>query len=465
LVVINMIIKPVYILIIDRGVQNNLGPAEYGIFFALFNFSYLFHIINDMGIQSYSARYVAQNQSSVTSELTKFSGLKIWLGAGYLILVFLAALILGYEKSLYPILGLLALNHVGIGYIMYLRANLTGLGRYKADRILSIADRLFLILVLGTILLIPALRPSLTLWSFVIIQSISVGLSIIIGVVLLRDVIRWPVLNWSRSSIRNTLGRTWPYALTVFLMTLYTRMDGVMIERLLPNGELEAGIYASGYRLLDASNMVIFLVASILLPMFAENWKSPERLKAIFDSAFRLIVSICIPIAAVLSVYSEEFMYLLYDHATDYWGLVFRILILTFIPVGFIYLFSTYITASGKLKKMNQWFLIGILANIVLNLVLIPKEASLGAAKATLITQGLVAFLLLIECKSRLKHLPGKVILSVLFLSAGAFIFPQFVSGYLNIHFILESGICLAILFGFSLLMGLFNVKYLFPKD
>ncbi|NNF21747.1 MAG: polysaccharide biosynthesis protein, partial [Saprospiraceae bacterium] len=53
---VNLIIKPFYIFGIEVSVQNILGAETYGLFFSLFNFTYLFQIINDMGLQHYNAK-------------------------------------------------------------------------------------------------------------------------------------------------------------------------------------------------------------------------------------------------------------------------------------------------------------------------------------------------------------------------------------------------------------------------
>jgi hypothetical protein len=57
LVVINVIIKPFYIFGIDRAVQNRVGEVNYGIYFALFSFTFLFQIINDFGIQNFIGNF------------------------------------------------------------------------------------------------------------------------------------------------------------------------------------------------------------------------------------------------------------------------------------------------------------------------------------------------------------------------------------------------------------------------
>ena len=50
-------------------------------------------------------------------------------------------------------------------------------------------------------------------------------------------------------------------------MASYNRIDPIMLERLLPSGNLSAGIYASAYRLLEALVMLAYLVSVPLLPV------------------------------------------------------------------------------------------------------------------------------------------------------------------------------------------------------
>ena len=47
LVFVNLIVKPFWIFGIDRTVQNAVGAEQYGTYFALFNFTMLFHILLD----------------------------------------------------------------------------------------------------------------------------------------------------------------------------------------------------------------------------------------------------------------------------------------------------------------------------------------------------------------------------------------------------------------------------------
>jgi len=85
--------------------------------------------------------------------------------------------------------------------------------------------------------------------------------------------------------------------------------------------------------------------------------------------------------------YAEEIMSLLYTDYTTEYSQSFKILILSFIGVGLSYVYGTLITASGKLFYFNLLLFAGILLNVTLNYLWIPTQTTIGAAKATLITQ------------------------------------------------------------------------------
>ena len=62
-------------------------------------------------------------------------------------------------------------------------------------------------------------------------------------------------------------------------MSVHFRADGFLLERVHPNGAHEAGIYAAAYRLLDASNMVGYLIASFFMPFIARLWSENQALE------------------------------------------------------------------------------------------------------------------------------------------------------------------------------------------
>ena len=65
-----------------------------------------------------------------------------------------------------------------------------------------------------------------------------------------------------------------PYALLIFLMSVYYYSDVVMVERM--RGNIEAANYAHGYRFFMAFNMLGYLFAGLLLPIFSKLIKKSK---------------------------------------------------------------------------------------------------------------------------------------------------------------------------------------------
>jgi len=77
LLVLNLLVKPFWILGIDRSVQNTVGAEEYGFYFAVFNFSFLFNILLDFGITNFNNRNIAQNNQLLTKHLSNLLVVKL----------------------------------------------------------------------------------------------------------------------------------------------------------------------------------------------------------------------------------------------------------------------------------------------------------------------------------------------------------------------------------------------------
>ncbi len=392
LITVNLLIKPFYLFGIDRTVQNTVEPGVYGVYFALFNTTFLFQILNDLGIQYYNNRSIAQFRPSLRRYYPNILVLKGMLGLLYLAVVFLFTWLAGYGKELYPMIGLLAFNMILISFVQYLRSNLSGLGLYRSDSLLSVMDRLLLIGVCGLLLWHPVFRDHFRIMWFVGAQTGTLLLTALTGLFLLHRKIGWPRFEWRPAMLRLILRRSAPYALLVFLMSVYTRIDGIMVERMATNGSLEADLYASAFRLLDAGNMFGILMAGLLFPMFSRLLHEGRSTESLLRLSMRIIWAASVCLAAVCTGYREPIMRGLYANGSAYSGDILGVLMLSFLAMSGGYVFGALLGAAGRMRSMNLVAGAGILANILLNLILIPRFMALGAALATFLTQSLVWF-------------------------------------------------------------------------
>ena len=234
----------------------------------------------------------------------------------------------------------------------------------------------------------------LTIQSFVYAQTFTLFFTAIIVWMILKSNINGKIFfKWNPSILISVFRQSWPYALAVFLMTAYTRLDAVMIERMLSGkeGEFQSGVYAYAYRLIDAFNMIGFLFASLLLPMYARLLKNNDALTDLLRTAYQWMFFMTIVLSFGVLFFGDELTYWILKEASPYAISVFKILVWSSISSGVIYVFGTLLTSSGNLKKMNQVFAIGLLLNLIGNLIMIPRYGAWGAAISTLITQSFVA--------------------------------------------------------------------------
>lgn len=393
LLAINLLIKPFYIFGIDRTVQNLTGKEAYGLYFALFNFTLLFQIVADLGTQNYNNRIISQHPYLAPKYFPAILTLRGALALLYMILVSGVAFFV-YDSSHYQQLFWIALNQLLIAFILYLRSNIAGLALYRTDSVVSVIDKVLMISFCSILLWVEPFRSQFRIEWFIWCQTLTLSLTTLTALIILLRRTGRLRLHFRLPLWIVFIKKSLPFALVIFLMTLYSRIDAVMLERMIPDGPTQAGIYASAYRLLDASNMIGYLFASLLLPMFARLLKDREREGGsleLVDFSFKMIMSGAITAAITTFYYRRDIMALLYHGDPVFSGDVMGILMSSFIAMCTIYIYGTLLTAHGDLKRMNQLFAISIVLNIVLNLLLIPRYKALGAALATCFTQFFVA--------------------------------------------------------------------------
>lgn len=395
---LNILIKPFWILGIEVGVQNAVGAEAYGFYFAIFNLSYIFNILLDLGITNFNTRNIAQHPQLITKHLSGILSIKVLLLGLYSIITFSVGLLMGYDSQQFYLLSWLCVNQFLNSLIIYLRSNFEGLLLFKTDSVLSILDRVLMIVICGCLLWLPRTGNFQIMW-FVYAQTVAYAITAAIALVALFRQTGFKGIRWNRPFALSVLRQSAPFALLVLLMASYNRIDPVLIERLLPDhvGSYEAGLYAGAFRLLDALTMIAYLVSIPLLPIYAKltaQKQGPERTKEIADTTrivFSIMMVFAVTSAVTLSFLSQPLMDLFYKEHTEESARIFRVLIYGIVPISFTYIFGTLLTANGSLKQLNILAATALIVNVVANIFLIPHLAAYGSAWASLSAQSFMA--------------------------------------------------------------------------
>ena len=384
-------IKPFYLFGIDRVVQNTVEDGAYGLYAVFFNWAYIFVIINDLGIYNFNNKTIAQHQHLLDKYFSNILVLKLLLSIPYLLLLVIVIKLSGYEWNQFQLLIPIAINQLLVSLIMYLRSNISGLGYYTLNSVFSVMDKVLMILICGPLLWISSFSEVFRIEWFIWAQTISLAVTALGAFLWTFRKIRYFKLKVNLSFLLVIIRQSYPYALIILLMTIYTRSDSIMLERLLTNGAIEADYYVSAFRLFDVAHMIGILFAGLLLPMFAKLIREKsEQLHDLIQLSFQLIIAGSLAGSLSIFFYRTPIMELLYDSGGPYTGSILGLLILGFIPMSITYVYGTLLLVGEQIKRLNQIYFIGVVLNIGLNLILIPEYKSIGAAYATIGTQFMV---------------------------------------------------------------------------
>ena len=393
LLTLNILIKSFWILGIDRGIQNAVSAQEYGVYFALLNFTFLFNILLDFGITNYNNRMIARHTNLLKKYFARIIPLKILLSVLYMLVVIVSGLCLGYDCWQTKMLFWMCLTQVLSSFISYFRSNITSLMLFKTDSIISVLDRFLLIVVCGFMLWNSRLRQNFSIERVVYAQFLTMLITFLVALSVCLVKTGFVRMKWNKAFGFLLLRDGLPFAVLGLLMACYNKMDSVMLLSLVDDNGKSSGIYASGFRLVDSANMVSYLFSVILLPLFSKMIKENKKITDVMGAAFHLLLIITTAFVAISLLYSRELMELLYNKHIEESAEVYRWLSFCFVPISMTYIFGTLLTANGSLKYLNIIAGLGMLMNIGLNFILIPLFQQNGAAITSLITQTVTAAL------------------------------------------------------------------------
>jgi len=404
IIVLNFLVKPLAILGIDSTVQNRVGADAYGVYFSLLNLSFLFNIVLDVGINNFTTSNVARNPKIAATYLSKLFSFRLILFGLYALITLAIALIIGYRGYELSILFILIFNQLLVTFISYFRSHFGGLHLFKTDAFISILDRLLLIIICGSVLFLPIFGGSFKIEWYIWMQTVCYGLTFMIAFFLLVKKTGFPSFKFSPVFSLAIIRKSYPYALLVLLMMIYTRTDSIMLERIHPKGAFEAGIYAQGFRLLDAFFIFGMIFANLLLPIFSRLLKvDKSQISWLVNTSRNLLVGGAIFVALISFYHAEFILDLIYNKNILASVFPFQLLMWSFIGICITFIYGTLLTANGNLRFLNQVSFVGIVINIVLNSILIPQYGAEGAAFSTLITQSFTALVQIIYCHQHFK--------------------------------------------------------------
>ncbi|MBA2846980.1 O-antigen/teichoic acid export membrane protein [Methanococcus maripaludis] len=183
----------------------------------------------------------------------------------------------------------------------------------------------------------------------------------------------------------NLLKDSWPLILSGIVITIYMRIDQVMIKEML--GAFEVGQYAAAVTLSEGWYFIPTVICSSLFPAIIYAKKVSEELYyKRLQKLYIMMVWIAIAVALPITWLAEFIVNLIYGSEYILSSNVLKIYVWAGIFVFFGSAWSKWMILENLQKTVIKLQLLSLLTNLVLNYILIPKYGIEGAALSTLIS-------------------------------------------------------------------------------
>ncbi|HHY54374.1 MAG TPA: oligosaccharide flippase family protein [Chloroflexi bacterium] len=220
---------------------------------------------------------------------------------------------------------------------------------------------------------------------------------------LLRATLFKPQWQWDWSLQRWMFAVSGPLMINHLLATIFWRID-IWILRPLA-GAAAVGLYSIGLKYLDGLNIIPSMFTMAIFPLmsrFARTERS-SLLRA-YVISLRLLTILSLPIAMSVTFLATPLVFIvggaqylnapgefhIFGQTIPYVGgadLAFQVIIWS-IPIGFINSVTQYVLiAVNQQRTLTRAFVLGVVFNVVGNLILIPSFGYVGAATATILSE------------------------------------------------------------------------------
>jgi O-antigen/teichoic acid export membrane protein len=456
--ILTSLLTPLLLIFIAR----KLGDEVFGKYSFIIALTQIFLIISDFGIKAVVIRDVARNPKKVSEYLGNIIILKLFFSTLTVLslILFVTLLDRPHDTTIACYIFAAGLFFQSMSYAF--RWVFHALQTMEYEALQRVAERALLL-----VLSLAALWKGLGLFAlsiiFLITQIIILGLSLFF----VAKRIKLPPMKINLSFCIYIIKTAVFFALCEVLWMIYFKIDQVMLPTI--KGETELGWYSKGYLIVNFLSLIPMLLMTVMFPVLSHLYeKEKNRLRKTSERLFRYLTTIVLFLVPVIFILSDKIITIIYGPDNPHPIAALKILIFAALFVFPVHLLSHILASSNRHKTLALMNFLGVVVNIGLNLILIPKFSYSGAGIATIATQAMLCVLLYtavskfikIEAPEFiLKLLPGlAAMILIIYTGQNLFLWPS-----IALAILVYSGS--AYLTGciknedFSLLFGIFKIK------
>jgi O-antigen/teichoic acid export membrane protein len=356
---------------------NFLGDARYGTFTTLINYTAIVSVLLDLGFNVLYVREGARHPSEIQRYLRNVMSLRVLLAVVTFGALALALWLAGLGSLLVPGFALMVLT----SYSSLLRNTLYAVQRLGFEAVAVVLESIIL-LALVLIGIRTGAGLAYFIWAYVAQYAFSCAYFVIVLAWTRIAVIGW---RFEPQMLRTWLWQGLPFALTFVLTVLYFKIDQPIVYAL--RTPHEAGWYAAAYKPFEALLFVPMTLLSVAFPVLSVYHRErPEQQLDAVSRFFKALVFIGWPMTVGIFALAHPLtaaLHLFVPQSEPALRILSLALVFAFANNAFIGALS----ASDRQSSFAWAAGWSLVANVGLNLALIPTYGYLGASWATVLTE------------------------------------------------------------------------------
>ena len=380
--VVEKILRLVVGLFVGVWVARYLGPKQFGVFSYVQSFVALFTPIASFGLDSIIIRELVKDESR-RDELIGTAFLLKLLGAlGVLVILVFAVKFTSNDIYTNTLVYIIASASIFQSFSV--------VDFYFQSKVLSkyvVYSSIFSLIMSSVIKIILVLNdaPLMAFAWVVLFDSFVLACCLIYFYV--NNISKFNVqhLTFKSETAILLLKDSWPLILSSVVISIYMKIDQVMIKEMLDTEAV--GHYAVAVRLSEAWYFIPMVIVSSLFPAIINAKKISEKLYySRLQKLYQLLIWFAIAIALPTTLISQWVVDLLYGDQYNEAGSILRLHIWAGVFVFFGTARGNWLIIENLQKIGFYYLFFGAVVNILMNLILIEKMGIQGAAIATIIS-------------------------------------------------------------------------------
>lgn len=381
-------------LVVTSMTARYLGTEGYGIINYGLSFINIFTIVCKLGIDAIIVNEIVRDREKTGELLGTTLILRLLSSFCSLVLIFCFVMVLKPGQTIVLIVTMIqsisliftAFDTVDFYFQSVLKSKYTAIARSISYPLVCLLRLIFIFI-----------KANVTWFAWATVLD-----SLTIGIVLLYFYLKREngKLRFSAVQGQYLLKNSHTFIWANLLVTIYTQMDRIMVGSLV--GNVETGIYSAA---MTIANLWIFIPNALIdsaRPLIMQL--KADKKDDLYVKRFRQLYAGIIWLSIIAGVFFTVFANLVINiiYGVDY---------LDAVPVLMILIWSRLFSLIGTARTIwmicenksiyVKWFIgFGAVINVVLNFIMIPACGALGAAIATLVTEFVSSFLIMMFVKN-----------------------------------------------------------------